>query len=126
MYAETLGPSPTPAPQARRTLPRWVRDVAVVLIAIAAGFSSSYLHPGPRGLRGPQGPQGIQGYAGLPGNDASAQHLGVCVSSYTFNSGYTNWPALLSDLTITSPSRGNDGTVSCGAGNFVPVAPQRP
>jgi hypothetical protein len=130
MSVETTEPPPTTADDhARkgRSLPRWVRDAAVVLIAIAAGFGSSYLHPGPRGLTGPdgpRGPQGIQGAAGPTGSSASAQHLGICYDTSDWTNTSAGIPPLLTSVTVTSPSKSKDGTVSCDMGTFIPVTPQ--
>jgi hypothetical protein len=129
MSVETAEPPGTADDQAGkgRSLPRWVRDVVVVLIAIAAGFGSSYLHPGPRGRvgpDGPRGPQGIQGVAGPAGNSASAQHLGICYDTSNWTNTSAGVPPLLTSVMVTSPSRSKDGTVSCDAGTFIPVTPQ--
>lgn len=132
MSTESIEPAEilptTESERAPRPFPRWVRDVVVVLIAIAAGFGASYLHPGPRGHVGPRGPQGVQGaqgVAGPAGSAASAQHLGVCLdtSTWTDTSGSVV-PPLISNVYIDSPSKSKDGTVSCDAGSFVSVSPQ--
>jgi hypothetical protein len=129
MPVETAEPLAAAGDQVKKphSLPRWLRDVAVVLIAIAAGFGSSYLHPGPRGHTGPsgpRGPQGVQGVAGPVGSSASAQHLGICYDTSNWTSTAVDVPPLLTNVMVSSPSKSKDGTVSCDTGTFIPVTPQ--
>src|SRR5258708_4133276 len=77
---------------------RWLRDIAVILIAIFAGWATSYLHPGPAGSdgtagvpapAGSQGPARPEGPQGQAGPSSTSNYLHECSWPLTNTQGVT-------------------------------------
>lgn len=98
-------------------MPRWTRDICIVLISILASLAVSYSHSGPRGLQGNRGLIGPIGPKGQTGD--SPQDLGICFYDSVQMGNGQIW---ISDIQLTTPQKFGNGW-SCAQGSFVSVKP---